>query len=63
MFNYLLKSAVRYAIRAALQSHNTPERIGARGERLVRNALSSALDEDEYTSIPQFAFLRYWLRF
>lgn len=48
MFNYLLKSAVRSAIRAAEQSYNTPERKGARGERRVHNALSSVLDENEY---------------
>ncbi|MDX8355308.1 nuclease-related domain-containing protein [Cognatiyoonia sp. IB215182] len=48
MFNYLLKSAVRSAIRAAERSYNTPERKGGRGERQVHNALSSVLDEDEY---------------
>lgn len=48
MFSYLLKSAVRSAIRAAEQSYNTPERKGARGERRVHNALSSVLDENEY---------------
>ncbi|MGF1456405.1 MAG: NERD domain-containing protein [Alphaproteobacteria bacterium] len=48
MFNYLLKSAVRSAIRAAEQSYNTPERKGARGERHVHNALSSVLNENEY---------------
>lgn len=48
MFNYLLKSAFRSAIRAAERSYNTPERKGARGERQVHNALSSVLDEKEY---------------
>lgn len=48
MFKFLLKSAVRSAIRAAEQSYNTPERKGARGERRVHNALSSVLDEKEY---------------
>lgn len=48
MFNYLLKAAVRSAIRAAEQSYNTPERKGARGERQVHNALTSVLDENEY---------------
>jgi len=48
MISYLLKSAVRSAIRAAEQSYNTPERKGARGERRVHNALSSVLDENEY---------------
>lgn len=48
MFNYLLKSAVRSAIRAAERSYNTPAIKGARGERRVHNALSSVLDENEY---------------
>lgn len=48
MFKYLLKSAVRSAIRSAEQSYNTPERKGARGERRVHNALSSVLNESEY---------------
>ena len=48
MLNYLLKSAVRSAIRAAERSYNTPERKGARGERLVHNVLSSVLDESKY---------------
>ena len=37
MFKYLLKTAVRSAIRAAEDSYNTPDRIGARGERKVHN--------------------------
>ena len=48
MFNYLLKTAVRTAIRAAAKSYNTPERKGARGERRVHSALSSVLDKNEY---------------
>ncbi len=48
MFKYLLKTAVRSAIRAAEDSYNTPERKGARGERKVHNALTSVLDEREY---------------
>lgn len=48
MFKYLVKTAVRSAIRAAENNYNTPERKGARGERKVHNALSSVLDEVEY---------------
>ncbi len=48
MLKFLLKSAVRSAIRAAEKSYNSPERKGARGERRVHNALSSVLDEKEY---------------
>ncbi|NRA99250.1 MAG: NERD domain-containing protein [Rhodobacteraceae bacterium] len=48
MFKFLLKSAVRSAIRAADNSYNTPERIGARGERKVHNTLTSVLDASEY---------------
>ena len=48
MFKFLLKSAVRSAIRAAEASYTTPERKGARGERRVHNALSSVLAEPEY---------------
>lgn len=48
MFKYLLKSAIRSAIRAAETSYNTPERKGARGERRVHNALSSVLAEPDY---------------
>ncbi|MEM6634721.1 MAG: NERD domain-containing protein [Pseudomonadota bacterium] len=48
MLRFLLNFAVRTAIHAAKDSYNTPERKGARGERRVRNALTSALDEKEY---------------
>ncbi len=48
MFKYLLKSAVRSAIRAAEKDYDTPETIGARGERKVHNALTAVLDENEY---------------
>jgi len=48
MLKFLLKTAVRSAIRAAEDSYNTPERKGARGERRVHNALTSVLDEKEY---------------
>src|SRR6056297_927512 len=48
MLRYLLKSAVRSAIRTAEKSYNTPERKGARGERRVHNALTSVLDEKDY---------------
>lgn len=44
MLKYLLKSAI-WAVEA---SYNTPERKGARGERLVHNALTSVLNEQEY---------------
>jgi|TARA_B110000908_G_C10177080_1_gene413738 hypothetical protein len=44
MLKFLLKSAI-WAVEA---SYNTPERKGARGERLVHNALTSVLDEQEY---------------
>lgn len=44
MLKFLLKSAI-WAIEA---SHNTPERKNARIERLVHNALTSILDEQEY---------------
>lgn len=44
MLKFLLKSAI-WAVEA---SFNTPERKGARGERLVHNALTSVLNEHEY---------------
>jgi restriction system protein len=44
MLKFILKSAI-WAVEA---SYNTPERKGARGERLVHNALTSVLDEQEY---------------
>src|SRR6056297_1392176 len=44
MLKFLLKSAI-WAVEA---SYNTPERKGARGERLVHNALTSVLNEQEY---------------
>lgn len=48
MLKYLLKSSLRSAIRAAIKSYDTPERKGARGERMVHTALSSVLDENAY---------------
>lgn len=48
MLQYLMKSAVRSVIRSAENSFNTPERKGARGERLVQKALTSVLDEKDY---------------
>lgn len=48
MLKYLLKTAVRSAIRAAENSYNTPERKGARGERRVHNALTTVLDQKDY---------------
>lgn len=44
MLKFLIKSAI-WAIEA---SFNTPERKGARGERLVHNALTSVLNEQDY---------------
>lgn len=44
MLKFLLKSAI-WAVEA---SYNTPERKGARGERLVHNALTSVLNEQNY---------------
>ena len=44
MLKFLLKSAI-WAVES---SYNTPERKGARGERLVHNALTSVLNEQEY---------------
>jgi restriction system protein len=44
MLKLLLKSAI-WAVEA---SFNTPERKGARGERLVHNALTSVLNEQDY---------------
>jgi hypothetical protein len=44
----LLKFLLISVIWAAEASYNTPERKGARGERLVHNALSSVLNEQEY---------------
>lgn len=44
MLKFLLKSVI-WAIEA---SYNTPERKGARGERMVHNALTSVLNEQDY---------------
>lgn len=44
MLKFLLKSVI-WAVEA---SYNTPERKGARGERLVHNALTSVLNEQDY---------------
>jgi len=44
MLKFLLKSLI-WAIEA---SYNTPERKGARGERMVHNALTSVLNEQDY---------------
>lgn len=44
MLKFLLKSAI-WAVEA---SYNTPERKGARGERLVHNALTSVLNDQDY---------------
>ena len=44
MLKFLLKSAI-WAVEAR---YNTPERKGTRGERLVHNALTSVLNEQEY---------------
>ncbi|OUS22259.1 hypothetical protein DI396_08480 [Litorivita pollutaquae] len=44
----MLKFILRSAFRSIEASFNTPERIGARGERQVHKALTSILDENEY---------------
>lgn len=48
MLRFLLKTAIRSAVRASRASYNTPERIGEMGERQVNNALTSVLDASEY---------------
>ena len=44
----MLRFLVKSAIRVVAASYNTPERKGARGERLVHNVLTSVLNEQEY---------------